>query len=554
MNDGFFSILRVRRFFVAPIKELLFQLRMWRPKALPHVLAAERFSKASRQFWKAVPSGGRKILIEGHLAEYGPNYLFRTGLAAKAIQETFGEGEIIVVVNGFSYQWQTARECYSSFGITKWVFLGRQFLFFTPFLAIVSLIRAAWSFVSISNPRQLIEMKHGGIKVGDLVYDEILRRTKLPTIKSVNLTVFINIARSWFYYYQYHLLFILNSYHFYVATHTAYPEYGLLCRVALQRNITVIETTDIQMSLYRSIGEGNLPTYHQGINLCIRETLIEDERHSVTRETLALENLNRRFNSELDQIDAIKAYSGRVYDKSELLKKLNISPRKKIGFILAHVFVDSPHLSNSMLHNDYYDWLVDTIDCCAESSGSVWVVKPHPSCALYGEEGLIDSLVRDAKAPNIYMCPPDLNTSSLGACADVILTVHGTAGLEFSCLGIPVVLAGTPFYAGFGFTYEPKSMSEYRGIVKNADKLKQLSPAQISSALKVFGVWESVFDWNNPVITSELLSNVWGNGCERNLERAYDILTENLSKTNPRNLKLWKFASEAAKDESLHTK
>jgi hypothetical protein len=324
--------------------------------------------------------------------------------------------------------------------------------------------------------------------------------------------------------------------------------------VALQNNVTVIETSDIQMSLYRSIGEGNLPTYHQGINSCIREVLVADDPLSVNREILARESLNRRFNSELDQIDTIKAYSGKVYKRFELISELNIPTGKKIGFILAHVFVDSPHLSNSMLHNDYYDWLVDTIDCCAESSGTVWVVKPHPSCALYGEEGLIDSLVRDAKAPNVYMCPPDLNTCSLVTCADVILTVHGTAGLEFSCLGIPVVLAGTPFYAGFGFTYEPKSMSEYRGIVKNADKLKQLSPAQISSALKVFGVWESVFDWNNPVITSELLSNVWGNGCERNLERAYDILTENLRATNPRNLKLWKFASEAAKDESLQIK
>lgn len=501
-----------------------------------------------------MPSEGRNILIEGHLAEYGPNYLFRTGLAAKAIQEMFGGGEVTVVVNGFSYQWQIARECYNSFCITNWVFLGRRFLILNPFLAIASLLRAAWSIKGISEPRQLVDLKHGGIKVGDLVYDEILRRTKLPTIQSVDLTVFINVARSWFYYYQYHLLFSVKKYHFYVATHTAYPEYGLLCRVALQRNVRVIETSDIQMSLYRSIGEGNLPTYHHGINSRIRDTIRADELLTVNRETVARENLNRRFNSELDQIDAIKAYSGKVYQRTELFEKLNISSRKKLGFVLAHIFVDSPHLSNSMLHSDYYDWLVTTIDCCKEASEVVWLIKPHPSCALYGEEGIIDSLVKDSKAPNIHMCPPDLNTRSLVTCADVILTVHGTAGLEFSCLGIPVVLAGTPFYAGFGFTHEPKSMSDYREIVKNADELERLSPGQISSALKVFGVWDTVFDWNNPVITSELLANVWGNGTERNLEIAYNILTENLRKTDPRKLKLWSFASEMARDELLLAK
>ncbi len=560
MQKRIFTVYCMRRLITPAIRECLFLLGVWKPAIQAHASAAKRFAEVNRQFWASAPSswasaprGRHNILVEGHLAEYGPNYLFRTGLAAKAIQTAINGGEVVVVVNGFSYQWQIARECYRSFGITNWIFLGRKFLLVAPFLAIVAGLRAAWSFIGLHTPRQLIDLKHGGIKVGDLVYDEILRRTKLPTIQSVGVTVFVNIARSWYYYYQYHLMFTIKKFHFYVATHTAYPEYGLLCRVALQRSVTVIETSDIQMSSYQSIGEGNLPTYHQGINLCIRAALDSDVHLSANRETLAKESLKRRFNSESDQIDAIKAYSGKVYKRSELLAELNIAPNEKIGFVLTHIFVDSPHLSNSMLHTDYYDWLVKTIDCCAETKGVVWLVKPHPSCALYGEEGMVDSLVRDAKASNIFMCPVDLNTRSLATCADVILTVHGTAGLEFSCLGIPAVLAGTPFYAGFGFTHEPKSMNEYREIIKQAVELKPLSPTQISNALQVFGVWETVFDWNNPIITSELLANVWGNGTERNLERAYDILSKNLSATDPRDLKLWSFASSAARDEQSRT-
>jgi hypothetical protein len=554
MSERFFAVLRMHRYFSAPVRELLFQFGMWRPKTFVHGLAAERFSEVNRQFWRTIPSEGKNILIEGHLAEYGPNYLFRTGLVAKAIQELYGGGVATVVTNGFSFQWQNAKICYNSFCITNWIFLGRRFLIVNPFLILLALLRALWSIKGISEPRQLIDLKHGGIKVGDLVYDEILRRSKQPTVRAINLTVFINIARSWFYYYQYHLLFCLKKYHFYIATHTAYPEYGLLCRVALQRDVIVIETSDIQMSLYRSIGEDNLPTYHHGINSRIQECMRVDHLLMPNYETAAKENLNRRFNAELDQIDAIKAYSGKVYQRAELFEKLNISPGKKLGFVLAHIFIDSPHLSNHMLHNDYYDWLISTIDCCKEATEVVWLIKPHPSRALYGEDGMIESLVKDSKALNVYMCPPDLNTSSLVTCADVILTVHGTAGLEFSCLGIPVVLAGSPFYAGFGFTHEPKSRNDYRKIIKNAHKLEPLSSAQTSSALQVFGVWNTVFDWNNPVITSQLLANVWGSGTQRNLEAAFDILTENLKKNDPRKLKLWKFAIQVARDELLYAK
>lgn len=547
------EIYRMRLLVTPIIRESFFLLRAWRPAEQSHVAAAQRFAEVNRQFWQPAPSGKQHILIEGHLAEYGPNYLFRTGLAAKAVQSVIGGGEVVVVVNGFSYHWQMARECYRSFGITHWVFLGRKFLLVTPFLALVAGLCAAWSFFSIRTPRQLLDLQHGGIKAGDLVYDEILRGTKQPTIQSVNWTAYKAMARSWYYYYQYHLLFSLKQYRYYIATHTAYSEYGLLCRVALQRGVTVIETSDIQMSTYDSIGEKNLPTYHQGINAEIRADLERCAETVSVREARARESLRRRLDSEIKQIDAQKAYSGKVYSKEMLREALGITGGSKIGFVAAHIFCDSPHLSSSMLHTDYYRWLAETIDCCAEARDMAWIVKPHPSCALYGEEGMVEALVRVKNASNIHMCPRNMNTSSLRDCADVILTVHGTVGLEYACLGIPTILAGTPFYAGFGFTHEPVSVDAYNGMVRNATALERLSTAQMSMALQVFDAWEGQFDWNNPIVTAAVLAHVWGNGVPRDIEKAYELLTQNLQDNNPRDLKLWHFSrSVAAKDAAAH--
>lgn len=532
------------------LRELTFLFHIWRLPVEPQLDAAVAdFVAGNTDYWEQNSSSGDNILIEGHLAEYGPNYLFRTALAAKAVQSSLGGGHIDVVVNGFSFHWQRARKGYASFGIISWIFLGRKFLLVAPFLHLLALASAGVRFLRLRTPEQILDLHLGSIKIGDLVYDEILRMTKQPTIRFLDRAVLKVMIRSWFYYYQYHLLFSLKKYRYYIATHTAYPEYGLLCRVALQRKVVVIETSDIQMSVYRSIGERDLPTYHQGINSAIRAELALGAVLPETREALAREGLRRRLESELAQIDAKKAYSGRVYERDELAAALGVPSGGKIGFVVAHIFADSPHLSSSMLHADYYRWLVTTIDCCAEAKDVVWVVKPHPSCALYGEEGMVDALVRDKNVPNVRICPADLNTRSLSTCADVILTVHGTAGLEYSCLGIPVILAGTPFYAGFGFTHEPPTAFAYQRIVRDVGALKRLSQEQVSIALQVFEVWERQFDWNNPIITSEVLASVWGNGAPRDLPRAYELLTSNLKATDPRTLKLWNFASSIARNE-----
>jgi len=538
-------LFKVHRFFSGVILECLFLSKLWEPPEKSYAAAVKNFIAVNKEWGWSNSRRPAQVLVEGHLSEYGPNYMFRTALAAKSVERAMGGAQVTVVVDGFSYQWCTARKCYKSFGIEHWIYLGRRFVCLAPFLLMFSISCALFSFSKLRVPRDVIQLRHGKIKAGDLIYDQVLRSTKLPTIRSLGFPIFFTLVRSWYYYFQYEILFKTSQFAFFIATHTAYPQYGLLCRVALSHGVKVLETTDIQMSLFDRFDQGSLPTYHQGIHDSIRNSLNADDVIPEYRENVAREKLAKRFNSELDQIDAIKAYSGKVYTRNELLATLRVSTKTKIGFVLSHVFVDSPHLSSSMLHNDYHCWLVSTIDSCTRSEGIIWVVKPHPSAALYGEHGMVESLVDGARANNVFICPPDLNTRSLVNCADVLVSVHGTAGLEFSCLGIPVVLAGTPFYAGFGFTHEPDSVERYEEIIKSAAVIKPLTAEQVKTALQVFGIWECAFDWNNPIITSELLAHVWGNGAERDLSRAFEILASNLKSNDPRRLKLWEFSRSA---------
>ena len=530
------------RLTVSLVREALYCCGLWKPPVPPALVRAiADFVHANAAYWGMTQRGSPGILVEGHLSQYGPNYLLRTAVAAKAVQEKTGL-DIDVAFNGLSFQWLAARTVYESFQIRGFIYLDRHGLLRNIAFRVLSKLVTLRIGAKLRRPEDILELEYDGIKVGDLIYDDVLKLSGRRTIERIDGDVRLAIARSYYYYLQYRALFRERRYAYYVSTHTAYSQYGLLCRVALSAGVKVIETTDIQMAFYESIARDSLPTYHDGIRNSIVVELATPKVDAGALRQAGQAALQRRLASQVNQIDAEKAYRGRVYTKAELREALGLKPDKKIAFVLAHVFSDAPHLSSGMLHADYYQWLLATLRVCAQVPGVQWVVKPHPSASLYGEDGVVEQMVRDTEARNAVACPRDLNTRSLWECADALVTVHGTAGLEFGCLGIPTVLAGRPFYRGFGFTIEPATLEEYGQALAALATAAPLSDEQKQRALEVYAVWDRQFDWNNPIITTDVLANVWGSGRPRNLEKAYQLITDNLRISDPRKLKLWEFA------------
>jgi capsular polysaccharide biosynthesis protein len=528
-------------------REALFSFSIWTPRT-PATLngSVTEFVKANSKYWSAGKDNRPGILVEGHLSQYGPNYLLRTAVAAKAIQEKTNL-DIEVVFNGLSHQWVVAKQVYESFYIRKFIYLGRLYLLSNAWRRVRSRVVAARIWRKLRGPEDILSIEYDGIPMGDLIYDDILKLTGKKTIERIDRDVGRAVAKSHYFYLQYRSLFRQRLYDYYVSTHTQYSEYGILCRVALSQGVKVIETTDIQMSFYADIARDNLPTYHDGIRSSIVRELGSPRVDLDGLRESARASLQRRLTSQVKQLDVEKAYRGKAYTRAELRTALKLEHEGKIVFVLAHIFSDAPHLSSGMLHADYYQWLASTLRICARARGVHWVVKPHPSVSIYGEEGMVEKMVDGLGSQNVSICPADLNTKSLSDCADALVTVHGTAGLEFSCLGVAAVLAGSPFYSGFGFTIEPDSIAEYESTLLALDKVTALPQEKIDRALEVYAIWDRQFDWSNPIITTDVLANVWGSGRPRNLEKAYQLITDNLRVCDPRKLKLWKFAQSVTR-------
>jgi hypothetical protein len=195
--------------------------------------------------------------------------------------------------------------------------------------------------------------------------------------------------------------------------------------------------------------------------------------------------ITSRFEGEVEQIDVKNAFVGKKrYDFDELIKEYpNLSKHKKNVVIMSHAFSDAPHVGEGLLFADYYDFLEQTL-CYLNSCDSInCFVKPHPSSYMWNEKGAVEEMIERNNLDNVYITPSDFNTNSIADFADCIVTAKGTAGLEFSCLGIPAITAGRGYYSGFGITPEPDTKEEYFELLGNCHLLGRLDEETINKAV-----------------------------------------------------------------------
>lgn len=473
------------------------------------------------------------VIIEGSLIAGGPNYLYRLASIADSISQKL-QVKPLVVFNSYAFVRRQEVLLCRAFGINDFVYTKN--FFSTIPIVIKSYFDAIQIFKKcMSNDTSISSLKYKNILIGDCIYDDIIRREN--DVFSV-----INIVPKYFRYF-YNTIYYVNIYakilknincQYVIVTHTQYGEYSLLARVAFDTNISIFETTDMCL-LFSDVKKKNndisYPTYHGTLRSIIRD-MMQKSTFTKEEEHIALQNLLKRHNGDSQQYDLRLAYNNKIiYTDQDLRKKLKIRNNKPFVFVLAHVFSDAPlTIGDGMLFDDYYQWLMSTIEEAVKNKEVNWVIKPHPASIVYNEEGVVKDKISVINAENIYLCPDDFNTASIQNIALSIVTARGTAGLEYSCLGIPVLVAGKSFYSGFGFTIEPQTVNEYYQCLNSIAQIKKLTDEQIRNALWVYSIFVNYSSLeNDPIITSELLGHVWGvNGYSKNIDLAYATILKNL--------------------------
>ncbi len=331
----------------------------------------------------------------------------------------------------------------------------------------------------------LKKMKYRNIPAGRVIYEDILRTSDISTIRTIyNFTCIKKI---------FHLLWMMNSLDHYLKSHKpyfcvsddlAYHEGMQLALFHVHgsgiRNVSNVGMGKVEFDDKLRTVRWHYMDYlycHEHINDVGDEGIVATERY-----------LEERFQGKNGRNIDKGAFAGKmVWDREDGIRELGLDPSKKNIFIMAHTFTDAVFNYGDIYFKEYYDWTEQTLRIAGMVSDVNWILKPHPTRKAYHEaKDSIENMYEKYNKDNIFMLSDEVSGESIKNIADAIVTIGGNAGAEFACFGIPAVIVGNPYYKGFGYTIEPKSLNQYESCLRKMSKVKHLDDEQIVNAKKVF--------------------------------------------------------------------
>ena len=324
----------------------------------------------------------------------------------------------------------------------------------------------------------LLSISFDNIPVGDLIYDDYLRYESLGTLDSINKKLEC--------YYQ----FALNCFNSYkklfdgyngkiiatVQDHTVYIIGGILSRIALSSGAQVFSnhgrSSPLILKKYASsdhISDCALNISPSSFQFVYNRL---DKNAKETGFQIISDYLIKKIPHNHTLLDAQKF---RHYARKDLLCQLNLDPAKPVVFIMSHSMGDAPHQQGKMLYEDYYQWLLRTLEIVKDIKGVNWIVKEHPFDFAYSKHFTFSSAIEPYAHcyQHIRKSPPDMHPGSLIDAADALVTARSTACLEAAVFGKQSVMAGESFISGHGIVTEPETKEAYIAALMS---LKQPSP------------------------------------------------------------------------------
>jgi hypothetical protein len=342
--------------------------------------------------------------------------------------------------------------------------------------------------MGLRNKHDIVDLTVDGAHIGPYVYDACYR----PDAPRLSLQQRIKITYLLQCHFMDRMALIRHRVELVLIGDPAYRT-GMLFELCRTQNIKCINAINVDiLQMHRYFAPTEWLRHYRDVP----ETtlaLLPDNR--LAEEKIA-QYFHGRFGGEVLQHDAVRAYAPekRTRNREELLKEHGFDPALPLVFVMAHVLTDACHAYKPTLYLDYEEWVLETARVLAQNPRINFLVKEHPSVALYREEGILGRLLTRAGL-GAHLARQDLHTRSVLDHAAAVVTCGGTIGVEAAALGIPVVLAAQPPYAGKGFTIEPGSRVLYEAYLRSGIECSErLPPDALRRAKQVAYVMFELFD------------------------------------------------------------
>lgn len=443
-----------------------------------------KVSEETKEGQEAGKDGQGCIFIGLFMVEKWIPWLQPKMLYAKGLEKKTGFEPIVI---DWEYNEQLV-QFYASYGIG---YLSmKQKMFGDVSGCLYGMCRALSFFLFDGTGRKMSQMKYKGREAGRFMFDTVIRTNQeIYTIR--NARTKICFKKVWTGFWTLHTLDRLCRQYeprYYFFDDLVYDE-GMLVTLLKNRGAKICKCELNAARLHPAMESGEIywPDFDRRILTDMIKVLSEDEKKEYTEAADKL--LSDRFHAKNGDVrDSKAAFIGKKEStRAELEQKMGLHKDRKNVVICCHTLSESAHRCSEQAFEDTYTWVEETMKFVRDKENANWIIKVHPIAAMkYGEGGIVEGLYEKYKSENLFLFPDEYNSALVGQLADVVVTIYGTVGCEYSCLGIPVVLAGKAVYSGFGYTIDAFTKEKYEQTLANIQNVEPLTEEQKEMAKLIF--------------------------------------------------------------------
>ncbi len=346
-----------------------------------------------------------------------------------------------------------------------------------------------------------------GIEIGDLIYDQFLRFSNLPTYRKIDLRFLLYIFNSIILFYRYKDILVENKITDIILSHDVYADYGIFFRVACLVDPDIKfyngDTINLGYLTVQNATKGHIKkprVLYKNDTVAIfskfpKEELLKEYENIMLLRTSGknhkdIDNANVYLNTDINSIEELKS-------------KYAVHQEGKNFFVYSHAFVDAVRYFET-LYSDYYTWLYETLILLSKKTlKHNFYVKAHPSEHFYKCDVTVKSVVDEINskygAKFIYL-DKKINNNVVFKHADACFTCAGSIAFEAPCFGVPVFTTSN-FMKEVKTTINSMSIDEYKRNLETVDNIQRLSDDVIERARLYFILFDKYFltDLENPI-------------------------------------------------------
>jgi len=316
------------------------------------------------------------------------------------------------------------------------------------------------AFYNLKKRTDLLQLKNSGIKCGDLIYDSYLRFNKKPTVKLKDPLLIFYLSLCFNQISAFKRLIKINGENIvsYYSSYSTYTTHGIPVRLFSESNINIftLSTYTNNRLAFKTLKYPDFTQVKPHWNFIKLFIKLENKEYLIEE---GLKKFKKRFRGE-NKI---------IYMKSDPFSNQGQEFAEKLdGVVFLHDFFDSPHIYNSMVFEDFYEWTIFTIEFTIKKNLRIGF-KPHPNQSIESKKVIKDLKV---KYPLITWIDENISNNNIfNSGIKFGVSVYGSVLPELAFHKIIPICCGDNPASSFNFIFEAKSKNEYKKLLLNTNDL-----------------------------------------------------------------------------------